>query len=172
MKALKVFSLALVLVAMIGGATAFSTPSQASVPPVMEFQTMAPVMGPYVGTANPIRGIDGGGLPWVITSAQGVLSSTGHLVVNVHGLVLAREAPVPAQLQGTNPISDFKAVVSCRSIDSAGQPMIVNVSTGLFPATSTGDAHVDTRVTLPHTCVAPVIFVTSPTGAWFASTGN
>ena len=36
---------------------------------ILGFRTMAPVTGPYVGTNNPIRGIPGGGLPWIISSA-------------------------------------------------------------------------------------------------------
>ncbi len=173
-KAQRALVLALVLaVGVIGGLLAFNTPSQASSPGMLDFQTMAPVTGPYVGNAHPIRGIDGGGLPWIITSGQGVLSSTGHLVVNVHGLVLARAAPVPTNLQGTNPVSPFRAVVSCQTIDGAGQATVENVSTAPFPATSTGDAHVDTQVTLPHPCIAPIVFVTaSNTGHWLASTGN
>jgi hypothetical protein len=40
---------------------------------VLEFDTMAPVSGPFVGSANPIRGFPGGGLPWVIASGSGEL---------------------------------------------------------------------------------------------------
>jgi len=172
-KALKALSLALVLVVgVVANLTAASTPSQASVPEVLEFQTMTPVTGPYVGAANPIRGINGGGLPWIITSGRGELSSTGHLEVRVHGLVLATKAPVPPALQGTNPVTSFKAIVSCATIDSAGNATTVNVSTGLFPASSTGNASIEANVVLPHPCIAPVVFVTSPGGAWFAATGN
>jgi len=30
----------------------------------------------------------------------------------------------------------------------------------------------DTMVGLPQPCIAPIVFVTSPTGAWFAATGK
>ena len=30
---------------------------------IFRFDTMAPVTGPYVGAASPIRGVPGGGLP-------------------------------------------------------------------------------------------------------------
>lgn len=33
---------------------------------ILEFDTMVGVSGPFVGSSNPIRGINGGGLPWDI----------------------------------------------------------------------------------------------------------
>jgi hypothetical protein len=67
---------------------------------------MTPVSRPYVGTANPIRTVPGGGLSWIITAGNGALKSDGHLLAHVRGLVLADQAPVPPTLQGTNPIPD------------------------------------------------------------------
>jgi len=58
------------------------------------------------------------------------------------------------------------------SIDADGNPSTVNVETGPFPATPTGDSEIDANVKLPSPCIAPIVFVTSPTGAWFAATGN
>ena len=138
---------------------------------VVKFEVMAPVTGPYVGTANPIRGVPGGGLPWEIDDAQGNLGVNGRLKVDVEGLVLARRDPVPANLQGTNPIPNFKAIVSCQTI-TGGAATTTNVETGLVPASADGDARINTFVELPLPCIAPIIFVTSPTGAWFAATGR
>lgn len=133
---------------------------------ILEFATMAGVTGPFVGTANPIRGISGGGLPWVLSRAEGELKADGRLEVHVRGLVLAAGAAA-----GTNPVSSFLAVVSCMSIDAMGNPSTVNVATSPFPASSTGDADVEATLSLPHPCFAPIIFITSPTMSWFAVTG-
>ena len=133
---------------------------------ILEFGTMAPVTGPYVTTttsSNPIRGINGGGKAWTITSGSGELSASGKLEVSVTGLVLVDT--------GTNPIPNFRAVVSCQTIND-GSPAVTNVVTDPFPATPTGNAHIETQVALPSPCLAPIVFVTSPTGAWFAVTGN
>jgi hypothetical protein len=138
---------------------------------MVEFDTMAPVTEPFTGPANPIRDVPGGGLPWEIDEASGELRTDGRLEVEVEGLVLARRAPVPAERQGTNPVPSFKAIVSCVTAD-AGTATTVNVSTGLAAASSTGDARIDTTVELPETCIAPVVFVTSPDGAWFAASGH
>jgi len=136
--------------------------------------TMTPVTGPFVGATNPIRGVAGGGLPWVLTTGTGSLKSDGHLQVRVRGLVLANQPAVPQALRGTNPFADFRALVSCQSIGSGNTAAVVNVSTGDFKATSDGDSTIHARVSLPRPCIAPIVFVTGPTGTnvWFAITGN
>lgn len=138
---------------------------------ILEFEVMAPVTEPFTGTANPIDGIPGGGLPWEIDRAIGELDSNGRLEVTVEGLVLARRAPVPAERQGTNPVPSFKAIVSCQTATD-GVASIANISTETRPATPTGNAHIEETVDLPSPCLAPTIFVTSPDGAWFAVTGQ
>src|SRR5579864_1938621 len=81
-------------------ASALSAPqsfAQQPAPVALGFDTMAAVSGPYVGSANPIRDIPGGGLPWIISSATGELRSDGQLTVSVRGLVLAPAEPVPGR---------------------------------------------------------------------------
>jgi hypothetical protein len=141
---------------------------------VLKFSTMAPVTEPFVGTANPVRGVAGGGLPWVLTAASGSLKRDGHLTVTVRGLVLASQAPVPPKLQGINPFPDFRALVSCQSIGAGTTATVVNVSTGDFKADPHGDSNIHATVSLPSPCIAPIVFVTGPTGVdvWFAVTGS
>jgi hypothetical protein len=138
---------------------------------ILEFNVMAPVSEPFTGAANPIRGVAGGGLPWEIDAATGELRGDGRLEVEVEGLVLARRAPVPEALRGTNPIASFKAIVSCLTADG-GSAATVNVSTALAPASPSGDAKIEDSVELPSPCFAPIVFVTSPGGMWFAVTGR
>jgi hypothetical protein len=129
---------------------------------VLKFDSMAPVTGPYVGVTNPIRGVSGGGKAWQLGSAMGLLERDGHLLVHVRGLVLVAT--------GSNPIPSFKAIVSCQTI-SGGAATVTNLTTAAFPASSGGDADLDTTVALASPCIAPIVFVTSPGGAWFAATG-
>jgi hypothetical protein len=138
---------------------------------VINAQVLAPVSEPFTGPTNAIRGVPGGGLPWELEEGKADLRSNGRLDVEVEGLVLARRAPVPANLQGTNPIAQFKAIVSCLTT-SAGAATTANVSSPLVPASGAGDAEIDATVELPSPCFAPIIFVTAPTGAWFAVTGR
>ena len=118
------------------------------------------------GATNPIRGINGGGIPWTLASARGELTTSGHLEIRVSGLVLASGANA-----GSNPSAVFRGLVSCLKADAT----IANVSTDAFPATTGpggGDAQIEQDLVLPQPCIAPVIFVTSNTGSWFASTGG
>jgi hypothetical protein len=157
-----------VVVAVFGLGTAAS----ADPGTILKFDTMAPVTGPYVGASSPIRGVPGGGFPWMIESGRGSLDRDGHLKVRVRGLVLANHAPVPPALRGTNPVTPFKAIVSCQTIGADGSATVTNVSTAGFPASPEGDANIRADVQLPHPCIAPIVFVTSGGGAWFAATGN
>jgi hypothetical protein len=143
---------------------------------VLEFETMAPVSGPFVGATNPIRTIGGGGLPWVIAAGSGELGANGALEVRVRGLVIdpASAAAQAAHLAGVNPLPAFAVFVSCLTNDD---PKGVNPNTlikaGTFPATPTGNMDAEAHITLPRPCVAPIVFVTSPgsPASWFAATG-
>jgi hypothetical protein len=162
-------------IGMIGLVPILGATSSASADPgtILKFDVMTPVTGPYVGTSNPIRTVPGGGLPWIITAGTGSLTRDGHVLVHVRGLVLADEPPVPANLQGINPIPDFVAIVSCQTIGSGGTATITNVSTGQFPASTAGNADINARVKLPQPCIAPIVFVFgAPNVGWFAATGS
>jgi hypothetical protein len=127
---------------------------------LVKFHTMAPVTGQFVGaTGTAIRGLHGGGLPWALRSAQGELSADGWLRVQVKGLVLAA-----GPSSGTNPIPTFRAIVSFETLPP--------IFTEAVPATTDGDADINTHVELPHPGFAPIIFVGPGTNAvWFAVTG-
>ncbi len=134
---------------------------------ILQFHTMAPVTGMFVGAPTnkdggvAIRGIHGGGFPWALAAADGELSTDGRLRVRVRGLVLAGG---PASVVGTNPIPTFRAIVSFASE--------APIFTDRVPASTAGDAEIDTHVELPRPGFAPIIFVAHGTvEAWFAVTG-
>lgn len=160
-----VFTITIVFAAVLFSADA----ALARVPKLMEFDSMVGVPQGLTGGENPIRGINGGGLPWSIGPSYGILKADGRLGILVNDLVFAAGPNA-----GKNTVANFKAVVSCLQEDGSA----VNVSTGLFPATVAsatdpgGDAVIQAQLVLPQTCIAPIIFVTSPGGAWFATTGK
>lgn len=145
------------------------SPAVASEPKILEFDSMVGNTTAFTGAQNPIRGINGGGLPWMLTSAHGELKSSGKLEISVQGLVLAAGANT-----GINPVANFRATVSCLRGDGS----VENVTSGLFPATlgaavdGGGNASIETTLSLPQPCIAPLVFVTNPTGVWFAVTGK
>ena len=132
---------------------------------ILAFDVMTPVVSPYTGSSIPLRGINGGGVAWAIESGSGFLTTGGSLKVEVEGLVVAST--------GSNPVANLKAIVSCQTVDG----LVTNVSTGLFPATTGlasaggGNADIEAQLTLPSPCIAPIVFVTSGGGSWFATTG-
>jgi hypothetical protein len=123
---------------------------------IMRFGSMTPVVGAAVGAVND-RGLAGGGKAWAIASGSGSVSRDGHVMVTVSGLVIP-------EFGNVNPIAKFKAIVSCVTQHHA----IVNVSTGLFDASTAGDSTINDMVALPRHCHDALVFVTSPGGAWFA----
>ncbi len=158
MKKFAVFGASLVLI-VIASASGANPAGPAT---VLKADTLAGVSGPYVGASNSIRGIPGGGLSWSIAEGKAVLAADGSLEVKVEGLVLTAT--------GANPIASFRAAVSCQTVDGTSA-VTTNVSTGLFPATTTGDSKIEATVALPDPCFAPIVFVASPGGSWFAVTG-
>jgi hypothetical protein len=136
-------------------------------PKILEWKTMVGVPPAFTGTQAPIRGINWGGVPWTLTAAKGELRTNGHLTIRVDGLVLATTL--------SNPAAAFRATVSCLTDTN----QVMNVTTvDTFPATlglasaGGGDARIETTLELPHPCIAPIVFVTSTGGSWFASTGG
>jgi hypothetical protein len=158
---------------LIGGAALLLVAQTAMVaakgpPKILEWGTMVGVPAGLTGVQSqtPLRGISGGGVAWVITAGSGELSTAGHLEISVDGLVLAST--------GSNPSATFRALVSCVKSDGSFQ----NIPTDAFPATTGlasaggGDSRIEADVALPAPCIAPIVFVTSAGGSWFASTGN
>jgi hypothetical protein len=140
---------------------------------ILRAQTLHGVPAAYTGTQNSIRGLAGGGLPWVVSFGRVELSEGGWLEVKVKGLVIDPNDPtaIARGLAGTNPSASFLAVVSCQTAAGGVQ----NVTSDPFPATTGlggGDAETGQMLAIPDPCLAPIVFVTSPGGAWFAVTGG
>jgi hypothetical protein len=112
-------------------------------------------------TGQLFMGAVGGGLPWRLDGGRAKLWSDGRLVVDVEGLVFAS-----GPNEGRNTIPSGQALVSCAgAVVATSDPV---------PFSAAGDAHVATRVDLPSTCLAPVVFfagVTPGGPRWFAVTG-
>ena len=136
-------------------------------PKILKFDTMVGVPAGLTGDQSlaPLRGIRGGGVPWIVGDASGELRTNGHLEITVQGLVLATT--------GSNPAGTFRGLVSC--ITSTGA--VQNISTDPFLATTGpaalggGNATIEADLVLPQPCIAPIVFVTSAGGSWFAATG-
>jgi len=129
---------------------------------LFEIENFVGVSGPFLGSANAIRGVNGAGAAWVLDEIEAEVEADGTFTVEVEGLVLTST--------GTNPVANFRAILSCL-VSSGTTVTTSNMMTGLFPADTEGDAEIRATLTLPATCVAPIVFVTSPGGSWFAASG-
>jgi hypothetical protein len=137
---------------------------------VYRADVMVGVSAPYTGAAGTaIRDIHGGGAPWVIADADIRLRASGRIDVEVEGLVIDPAFPNPA-VAGINPVASQKVIVSCLSTE-AGAAVTVNVSSDTFTVDPAGNGEARLMVDLPHPCFAPVVFVASAGGAWFAVSG-
>jgi hypothetical protein len=140
--------------------------------------TLHGVPRPFTGATNAIRGVPGGGVPWVLAEGKASLRANGRLEVQVEGLVFDPADPVVISrgIGGTNTVPQLKAVVSCLTAQ-AGVAVTVNVASAPVNFTTGaasdggGSATIEEQLTLPSPCLAPIVFVTSPGGAWFAGTG-
>jgi hypothetical protein len=145
-------------------AAGMSAPAIAEKGPAgLEVGAMAGIPAAYTGAQNPQRGLNGGGVPWVIGAAKVEIKSSGTVEVKFRDLLFA---PGTA-LAGTNTIGTMKAVISCLTDTGA----VTNVSTPPFPVTvgaGAGDGSVEAMVSLPETCLAPLVFVTTTTDRWLA----
>jgi len=170
---MKKFSLATLSVMLFLSAffAGSATTATAQEPKILEFDTMVGTTAGLTGAQSQasLRGINGGGIPWMLTSAHGELKTSGKLEIQVVGLVLAAGTNA-----GSNPSAVFRGLVSCVKSDGSVQ----NILTEAFPATTGlasaggGNATIATTVSLPQPCLAPIVFVTNNGGAWFAVTGN
>ena len=66
---------------------------------------MIGVPAPLTGDKSPIRGINGGGLPWSIGEAEVSVKSSGKIEAEFQNLILPD--------RGFNPVGSMQIVVSC-----------------------------------------------------------
>lgn len=88
-----------------------------------------------------------GGADWVIRDGEARLRRDGRVDVRVKGLVLTST--------GANPVTEVAASVACNGA--------VVATTAVVPFSTTGDARIHAKVTLPQRCIAPVVLL-SPRG--------
>ncbi len=174
MRTVVAVAVGLTVIAVLAVVVAPLMAANPSARPVFTANSLVGVSGVFVGSANPLRGIAGGGFPWVLDEGRAMLLANGELSVEVQGLVIdPNNATAQAKgVAGINPLPYFFSTLSCRSNTGT----ITNVDTPTAPATRTGNATIEATVTLPSGCFAPLVFVRgSATGAsvgpWFAVTG-
>jgi len=119
------------------------------------------------GTPGNFAGLPGGGVPWSIGEAEVKVARSGKVEVEFTDLVFAAGPNV-----GKNTVANMRVGVSCMALDLTRTVALSDQFPVTVAATATdgvgGDADAVTRIALPPTCAAPIVFITNPAGAWFA----
>jgi hypothetical protein len=130
-----------------------------------ELVFIAPVVGSNPGAT--IAGVASGGAPWVVRRGIAVLTDEGRLNVDVRGLVL------PSVNNTAGPITGVAASVICANT--------VIATSNTASLTTTGDAEIHAKLSVPQPCVGAVVLVraaavngtpVSAPGAFIAATGT
>jgi hypothetical protein len=146
------------LVLVFAAFFAFSgAPANAQSVTVLESTIIGSTPGQIIG------GVTAGGAPWEVkTMARTVLKNDGLLGIELTGLVLVNT--------GTNPVAEIAASLVC-----GGSGGAVAATSHTFALSPEGNAAFSDQLTLPTTCLAPVVIVRAvgPNGpsAFIAATG-
>jgi hypothetical protein len=128
---------------------------------------LAASLAPSVPTDPAIHAVAAGGLPWVLDRGTVRLQADGRIRVKVQGLVIpVAHGGLPA---GTaRPVTTVSASLYCAPDTTAAVG-----ATGAVPISEGGDATIDETITLPGTCLAPIVLVhpNGAAGAYIAVTG-
>jgi hypothetical protein len=150
-------SLLVLAVCMTAGMFAMETSAD-------ELAFLAPVVGSNPGAT--IAGVASGGAPWVVRHGLAVLTDEGRLRVDVRGLVL------PSANNTAGPITGVAASVVCANA--------VVATTNVANLTTTGNAEIHAKLSVPLPCVGAVVLVRAAAvngaplpapGAFIAATG-
>ena len=128
-------------VAAIGG-LALSAGASASV------GSLHATLAPSKQTDPPFHGVAAGGLPWVLNHGRVGITPEGDFNVELDGLV------IPA-LGTPGPVKTVSASLYC----GADSNLVAAATTKSVPLSSRGDAEISDHVTLPDTCLAPIVLV-------------
>ena len=120
-------------------------------------------LAPSVPSDPTLLGATAGGVPWVLRFGEASLRDSGRLDVSVRGLVIPT-----APFTGTaGPVTTVDASLYC-----AGNSTPV-ATTAPVPISTTGNAHISARLTLPATCQIPALLIhpNGAAGVYIASSG-
>lgn len=137
--------LALVTALLVITSIPFVNIALASESPNIHFESSLVGSTPH----NPIAGVPSGGVSWIISEGNGVLSP-GILVINTHNLVITGTGT--AADGTTGPVKQVFASLVC-----ADTTVVASTDPVLF--SPDGNAHIAQTIHLPSTCSSPIILI-------------
>ncbi len=118
-----------------------------------------------------IRGIVGGGAPWVVANSDVKLDQKGKLHVKVKGLQITGTGSSSDGTIGS--VSSIWASLTCKGSGSGSGASKVFTSTSGAPLKPNGDANLKTTIPIPSSCLGPIMLIRANTGTgpWIAASG-
>jgi hypothetical protein len=95
-----------------------------------------------------LHGVAPGGVPWSLKNGSVKIGRNGHFDLRLRGLVITTTGTA-------RPVATVSASLFCGA-DTTTTPA---VTTAQVPISSGGNARIHERVTLPGTCLAPIVLV-------------
>ena len=108
--------------------------------------SLAPSQPP--GTDPSIHSVTPGGVPWSLDKGSVKISRKGKFDLRLEGLVITATGTA-------RPVTTITASLYCGADANA----TAAATTGQVPISADGDARIHQRVTLPATCLAPIVLV-------------
>jgi len=142
-------AVALFTTAVLAGSATPAATAVANPAPVGPLLTST--LAPSVPTDPTLHGVAAGGVPWELEDSALTLSGNGDLDVLIRGLVIP-------ELGTAGPVKTVDAALYC------GNDTTAAATTASVPLSEKGNATIATRVSLPTTCLTPVILI-NPNGA-------
>ena len=142
-------AVALLTTAVLAGSATASATALANPAPLGPLLTST--LTPSVPTDPTLHGVAAGGVPWELKDGALTLSSNGELDVLIRGLVIP-------ELGTAGPVKTVDAALYCANDTTAA------ATTASVPLSPAGNATIQARVSLPTTCLTPVILI-NPNGA-------
>ena len=104
-------------------------------------------LAPSHPTDPPFHSVTAGGVPWVLNHGRVSITPEGEFNVEIDGLL------IPGV--GTGPVKTVSASLYCGADANAAAA----ATTKPAPFSRRGDAEINDHVTLPETCLAPIVLI-------------
>jgi hypothetical protein len=108
-------------------------------------------LAPSVPGDPTFHGVNPGGAPWVLQRGEVRLKRNGQFRLRLQGLVI----PNPPGDNTPGPVTTVNASLYC----GADSDTAAVATTGQVPISRQGDANINTTISVPATCLAPLILV-------------
>jgi len=161
-------------IALIGAIFAFSPiePASAAGKKLIQSDIVGLPDPMIAATGVMVRGVGGGGCPWVVADSDATIDKNGKLKIKIKGLLIVSstinlDCNLPTGPEGSiGPVFQVFASLTCEGTG-------VVATTTAAPLNANGDAKIKETITLPPTCVGPIILVRAngAGGPWIAASG-